>query len=69
MEIFIVDRQFHLFSYARHQNDQSIDKIAMNRSELIIFLRDDNKIPEGFINEFEMNRAFREKNLLSFNGE
>ena len=41
----------------------------MNKSELTAFFMDDNKIPEGFIKEFEINKTFQDKGLLSFDGE
>ena len=41
----------------------------MNKSELTAFFMDDNKIPEGFIKEFEINKTFQDKGLLSFDGK
>lgn len=57
------------FSYTKHRNEQSMETIGMNKSELTAFLMDKKKIPEEFIREFEMNSVFRDKDLLSLDGE
>jgi len=59
---------FCLLRYTRNGDEQPMEKICMNKNELLAFLIDKPKDVQTLINEFEMNSDLREKGLLSLDG-
>ncbi len=60
---------FCLLRYTRNGDEQPMEKICMNKNELLAFLIDKPKDVQTLINEFEMNSDLREKGLLSLDGK